>query len=80
MSEYNIFKNLNSAHGRSTHSKNYFSLAIKEIEWDNVFEADGETYYCLKGFTLQVENINPMIEQWKPTVTFSDGSVISLGE
>lgn len=80
MTEYQIFKNLNSAYGKSTHNRNYFIIAINMVEWDCIFEADGETYYCLVGFILQVENINPMLQEWKPTVTFSDGSVISLGE
>ena len=39
---------------------------------------DGETYYYANGSSLTVENIDPFAEAWKPSVMFSDGSIVSF--
>lgn len=77
--EFNLFDTLNRAYGATTHNNNSFKTAIEKVEWDNIFKADGETYYCKGGFSLIVENLNPFEEEWKPTVMFSDGSMMELG-
>ena len=78
-SEYDIYEILKDNYGASTPATNYFEGAISRIAWDKVFAADGETYYTADcGFALTVENINPFQQQWKPTVLFSDGSMVEI--
>lgn len=74
-----LVEKLNNAYNNSTQPNNRFAKAIKSIKWDNVFEADGETYYC-KGdnFTLTVENIDPFKQMWKPSIMF-DCTCLELG-
>ena len=76
--ELRLFDNLKEAYETSTHSINRFKEALDSITWDNIFNADGETYYRKGGFTLTVENINPFAENWKPEAIFSDGSYLSF--
>jgi hypothetical protein len=78
MKELKIYEMLKEAYETSSLKFNCFKEAISKIKWDNNFEADGEVYYILGGFTLTVENIDPFKEQWKPTCYFSDNSVISF--
>ena len=74
--EFRLYETLKEAYETTTQNFNRFKEAIEAIKWDSTFEADGETYFVKGGFTLTVENINPFEEEWKPTVFFSDGSVI----
>ena len=76
MSEVKLFEGLKNAYDNTTHSFNFFKAKIDSIVWDKVFQEDGETYYCKGDFILMVENINPFEEQWKPSVMFSDNSII----
>lgn len=73
-----LFEELKEAYETSTPNCNRFKKAIEAVKWDNVFQADGETYYCLGGFTLTIENIDPFAQAWKPSVLFSDGSLIEF--
>lgn len=76
--EMKLFNTLKLAYDRSTHSFNSFENAIEKINWDKTFRADGEIYFVKGRFTLTVENIDPFQEMWKPTVYFSDGSIIQF--
>lgn len=76
--EMKLFNTLKLAYDRSTHSFNSFKNAIEKINWDKTFRADGEIYFVKGRFTLTVENIDPFQEMWKPTVYFSDSSIIQF--
>lgn len=78
MNEMKLFETLKEAYETSTPNCNRFLNAINSIKWDSVFNADGETYFAKGGFTLTVENVNPFAENWKPTVFFSDSSVVEF--
>lgn len=69
---------LNEAHGCSTMNNNLFAKVINSIDWDEVFTADGETYYCKGNVTLTVENIDPFKEQWAPSALI-DGCLYEFG-
>lgn len=63
-----LYEMLNEAYGASTQNNNYFRDLIEQIKWDDVFAADGETYYCKENLTLTVENLDPFKQAWRPTV------------
>ena len=46
MVEIKLFEKLKEAYEVTTHNYNAFKNVIDSIEWDNVFNADGETYFC----------------------------------
>ena len=75
MVEIKLVEKLKEAYEVTTYNHNAFKNVIDSIEWDNIFNADGETYFCKGKFSLIIENINPFKEMWKPTVFFSDGSM-----
>ncbi len=76
--EFTLYEKLKEAYETSTHSNNRFKTAINSIRWDNIFNADGETCFCLKGFSLMVENLDPFNEAWRPSVFFSDGTFLEF--
>ena len=76
LNEMKLFEELKEAYNNTTHSFNSFKARIESIIWDKVFLADGETYYCKGDFIFTIENIKPFEEQWKPSVMFSDNSII----
>lgn len=79
MNELKIYETLKEAYETTTQLFNHFKNVVGSIKWDHIFEEDGETYFCFEnGFTLTVENMNPFLESWKPTVYFSDNSVLTF--
>lgn len=78
MTEYELFETLKESYYSSTTNNNRFENRINSIVWDNIYKADCETHFVKGGFTLSVENINPFIENWKPTGFFSDGAVLEF--
>lgn len=66
--KYTLVEKLNEAYGTTTHSNNKFAKLVQSIAWEDIFRADGETYYTLGDLTLTVENLNPFEENWKPSV------------
>lgn len=78
MTEFELFESLKEAYETTTQNCNRFLNRINAIEWDDVFKADGETYFKKGGFSLTVENTNPFKEAWKPTGFFSDGAVLEF--
>jgi len=76
--ELKIFQKLKEAYDNSTHNYNAFEVCINSIPWESEFEADGELYYCYGDLIFTIQNINPFEEQWRPTATFTDGSVIKF--
>ena len=64
----NIIERLNAAYGTSTRNTNKFADLVNSIAWDDIFQADGETYYILEDLTLTVENLNTFEQNWKPSV------------
>ena len=78
MKEIKLYEILKEGYETTSQKINRFKDAIDRIKWDQTFEADGEMYFIKNGFTLTIENINPFKENWKPTVYFSDGSVIQF--
>lgn len=67
-----LFEVLKKAYDDSTRSNNLFEKAINRINWDKTFEADGEKYFVKGGFILTIENIDPFMEAWKPSVLLMD--------
>ncbi len=76
--EFQLFESLKKAYETTTLNYNKFQAIIESVKWDNVFHADGEIYFCKDGFTLTIENINPFAEAWRPSVMFSDGSILTF--
>lgn len=76
--EIKLFEKLKEAYDSSSIKYNNFLEVINKIDWDNKFEADGEIYFVKGKFTLTVENVNPFDEKWRPTVYFSDNSIIQF--
>lgn len=78
MKELKLYETLKEAYETTSQKFNSFKEAIENIKWDQTFEADGEIYFILGGFTLTVENINPFQEKWKPTCFTSDNSILNF--
>lgn len=78
MTDYKLYEYLKEAYETSTKKHNRFKEAIMEVNWDKIFKADGEIYFVKKDFILTVESLNPFQERWKPSVLFSDGSLIEF--
>ena len=76
--EYNLFLEIKEAYGKSTMVNNLFENLLNSIVWDNKFKADGELYFCFGGLTLTTESLNPFKMEWKPSVLFSDGSLLEI--
>lgn len=79
MTQLAIYKRLKDSYEISTRNANHFEAAIKSIGWDAIFEADGEMYYSIDRFTLIIGSVNPFQGILKPSVIFSDGSMVSFG-
>lgn len=79
INELKLYEELKRAYENTTHNFNAFEKKINSVKWDKVFDADGETYYVLGEFILMVENINPFLESWEPSVMFSDSNILYFG-
>lgn len=66
--EMKLAEKLNKAYGLSTKSNNLFEKVVKSIKWDQIFTADGETYYCKGDLGLTVENLDPFKEKYRPSI------------
>ena len=66
MKEIKLFEALKEAYETTTKNCNRFLNTINSMQWDSVFNADGEMYFVKGGFTMTVENTNPFEENWKP--------------
>lgn len=78
MIEYSIFETLKEAYETSTQNNNRFLSALERMNWDARFQADGEHYFTRGGFVLTTPSLNPFAMDWKPSVIFSDGSMIEF--
>ena len=78
MTNFDIIEKLNNAYGATTAACNMFADAINSISWESVFNADGETYFCIGNLTLTVENINPFKEAYKPSILVLGASPFSI--
>lgn len=73
-----LFLKLKEAYETTTHNNNRFEKALKSVNWDAEFEADGEIYFIKGCMTLTIQNLNPFEEEWKPSAIFEDGSYIEF--
>lgn len=72
LEETALLEKLKEAYESTTQKDNYFFEAIKELQWDEIFKADGEICFCKGQFSLIVENLNPFEEAYPPSVTFQN--------
>lgn len=78
MNTFNIIETLRNAYECSTQKNNLFEKAVKSIKWEYSFyvDEDEEYYYEMDDFTLVVTSLDPFNMERKPSLVFTDGSII----
>lgn len=78
MNAYEIYESLKNAYEASAQNCNRLLEEINRICWDDKFEADGEHYFCKDNLTFTTPSLEPFDMPWKPSILFSDGSMIEF--
>lgn len=83
MNEFRLFETLKEAYETTTHRVNRFKNALDRIKWDYVFKTEDDSImYVIGDFSIEIfnedGNVNPFTEWLKPSVMFSDNSIISF--
>lgn len=78
MNTFERFEKIKKAYEDSTHKANYFMQELYNEKWDDIFFADGEYYFIMKGLIFTTPSLDPFDMEWKPSGIFDDGSVITF--